>query len=314
MHLFSNILGVFAFDGQFKVVDKILFKDIADYKNKNEFIDKLKDRHKNIREPNEEELKKILLFFKSNEFFGIFYEKNLQLTKDGIKNSVNKDTLVIQAINSAGELDKSINLLAKRLREWYGFYNPESSVSIQSHERFVEEALEKGKNELLKELKISLDDSIGADLEQEDIEPIRSLAHQIYDMYQLRKGMLDYISALLDSLCPNTKAVCGVVIAAKLIKHAGSLKRLSEMPASTIQVLGAENALFRHLRTGAKPPRHGIIANHPLIARAPDKMHGRIARALADKISIASKVDYFQGKFIGDKLANELEEKFGRIK
>jgi nucleolar protein 56 len=83
------------------------------------------------------------------------------------------------------------------------------------------------------------------------------------------------------------------------------------MPASTIQILGAEKALFRHMKTGAKPPRHGIIISHPLIARAPDKMHGKIARALADKLSIASKVDYFKGNFIGDKLKKSLEEKFG---
>ena len=85
------------------------------------------------------------------------------------------------------------------------------------------------------------------------------------------------------------------------------------MPASTIQILGAETALFRHMKTGAKPPRHGLIVNHPLIAKAPDRMHGKIARALADKISIASKVDYFQGQFIGDKLKKELEEKVENI-
>lgn len=81
-------------------------------------------------------------------------------------------------------------------------------------------------------------------------------------------------------------------------------------PASTIQVLGAEKALFRHMKTGAKPPRHGVIVQHPLLSGAPQKMHGKIARALADKISIAVKVDYFKGKFIGDKLRKGLEEKF----
>ena len=86
------------------------------------------------------------------------------------------------------------------------------------------------------------------------------------------------------------------------------------MPASTIQILGAEKALFRHMKTGAKPPRHGVIVAHPLISRAPDKMHGKIARTLADKISIAAKVDYFRGQFIGDKLRKELEVKFANSK
>ena len=114
----------------------------------------------------------------------------------------------------------------------------------------------------------------------------------------------------MDNFCPNIKAVCDVIVAAKLIEHAGSLKRLSMLPASTVQILGAEKALFRHMKTGSKPPRHGVIVNHLLIAKAPDRMHGKIARTLADKISIAAKVDYFQGKFIGDILRKEIEDKF----
>ena len=182
---------------------------------------------------------------------------------------------------------------------------------MQDHEKFVMEILKKDKDELLKEIKVSHEDSMGADLGQENLEPIKSLAHQIYDLYQLRKLQEGYISTLMDGLCPNIKTVCGALLAAKLIEHAGSLKRLSEMPASTVQILGAEKALFRHMRTGAKPPRHGIIINHPLISKAPEKMHGKVARSLADKIAIAAKVDYFQGKFIGDKLKEELEKKFG---
>ena len=153
---------------------------------------------------------------------------------------------------------------------------------------------------------------MGDDLKKEDLGPIRSFTHQIYDLCQLRKAQMDYVSALMDRICPNTKAVCDVLTGARLIERAGSLKRLSEMPASTIQILGAEKALFRHMKTGSRPPRHGVIIHHPLIAKAPEGMHGRIARALADKISIASKIDYFQGKFIGDRLRKELEEKFAK--
>ncbi|MBS3114356.1 C/D box methylation guide ribonucleoprotein complex aNOP56 subunit [Candidatus Woesearchaeota archaeon] len=310
MYLFSNILGVFAFDEKFDIADKMLFNSLEDYKDREKFIEQMKNKHKTFKEPDEESLKKILLYFKSNNLFNNFYAQNLQLTKYDIKNSVNNNTLIAQAINSVEELDKAINLLVKRLREWYGLYNPEFSIATESHERFVEEILEKEKAELLKGIQVKLNDSIGADLEHEDLEPIRSFTSQIHNLYLLRKAQIDYISILMDELCPNTKAVCGVLVGAKLIEHAGSLKKLSEMPASTIQILGAEKALFRHMKTGAKPPRHGIIVHHPLIAKAPDRMHGKIARTLADKIAIASKVDYFQGQFIGDKLKKELEDKF----
>lgn len=310
MYLFLNIVGAFVFDDKFNVVDEVLFDNIEDYKHKEKLIEKIKNKHTNLRVPSEEELKKILSYFKNNKFFNDFYNKNLQLTKSAVKNSVNDDLLLIQAINSIDELDKAANLLVKRLREWYELYNPEFSRIMENHEKFVEEILNKEKKELLAEMKIAPEDSIGADLEQEDLEQIRNLTHQIFDLYQLRKLQENYISTLMDEFCTNIKAVCGAIIGAKLIEHAGSLKRLSEMPASTVQILGAEKALFRHMKTGAKSPKHGIIISHPLIAKAPDKLHGKIARALADKISIAAKIDYFQGKFIGDKLREELEKKF----
>ncbi|MBI2653092.1 hypothetical protein HYX00_06505 [Candidatus Woesearchaeota archaeon] len=312
MHIFSNILGVFVFDDKFKVVDEILFKNLEDNQKKDAIIQQIQNKYKNLKEMDEEALKKILIYFKSKKFFGDFQNKNLELTKSDLKNSVSADILLIHAVNSVNELDKAINILVKRLREWYELYNPEFSISIANHEEFVKEILEKEKSELLRELKIDADDSIGADLKQEDLEPIRSLTHQIYNLYELRENHMEYISTLMEELCPNTKAICGAYIGAKLIEHAGSLKRLSEMPASTIQILGAEKALFRHMKTGAKPPRHGIIVNHPLIAKAPNSMHGKIARALADKIAIAAKIDYFQGHFIGDKLRKDLEEKFGK--
>ena len=312
MYLFSNILGVFVFDENFEAVDKLPFKNPEDYQNKDKSIEIMKNKYKTINEPDEESFKKILLHFKKNTFFSDFYIKNLQITKSDVKNSVTEDTLIIQSIKLIDDLEKVINLLAKRLREWYELYNPEFSMATESHESFVEEILEKEKPELLGKIQVKPEESLGADLGQDDLEPIRAFTSQVHDLYQLRKSQIDYISTLMDELCPNIKAVCGVLTGAKLIEHAGSLKRLSEMPASTVQILGAEKALFRHMKTGAKPPRHGIIVHHPLIAKAPEKLHGRIARALADKISIASKVDYFQGKFIGDKLKEELDKKFSK--
>ena len=313
MYIFSNMLGIFVFDEKAGIAEEILFNDLEDCKNKEKYAEELKAKYKTSTEPGEKLLKNILLHFKNKKFFSDFYYKNLQLTRIDTKNSVNDDTLLIQAVKSVEELGKAANILVKRLREWYELYNPETSRAIESHEKFVEEILEKEKSELLKELKVSPSDSIGCELEQENLEPIRSLAHQLYDLYQLRKAQSNYISMLMDELCPNIKAVCDASVGAKLIEHAGSLKRLSQMPASTIQILGAEKALFRHMKTGAKSPKHGVIISHPLIARAPAKMHGKIARALADKISIAAKVDYFQGNFIGNKLRKRLEEKFGEL-
>src|SRR3989344_1208906 len=176
MYLFSNVLGVFVFDGNFNVVDEILFKTAEDCKNKEELVEKIKNKHKNAKEPDEVALRKILLYFKKTEFFSDFHAKNLQLAKSDVKKSVHEDTLIIQAIDSIGELDKAANILVKRLREWYDLYNPEFSRATESHEEFVEEIIGNEKSELLKKINIDEKNSIGAELSPEDIEPIKSLA------------------------------------------------------------------------------------------------------------------------------------------
>lgn len=311
MHIFSNILGVFVFDEKFNAVEEVLFSNPEEFKNRENIIAELKNKRNGLKEPDEDALKRILLYFKDKKYFSDFYSKNLQLSILGVKNSATKDILIIQAINSAEDTGRTANFLAKRLREWYELHNPEFSLATENNEKFAHEILEKGKKDLLDGIGIRIDDSIGADLNKEDMEPIMGLARQICSLFQLREIQLSYVSALMEEICPNIKAVCGVLTGAKLIEHAGSLKRLSEMPASTIQILGAEKALFRHIKTGAKPPRHGLIASHPLVAQTPERMRGKTARALSDKMSIASKVDYFHGQFIGDTLKEGLEKKFG---
>jgi len=263
-----------------------------------------------LKEPEEKDIIKVLSFFKKNKFFPEFYKKNIRITRKSIKESVKNDLLIIQAIKNIEDIDKVSSILVKDLREWYEIYNPEFSKSIGNNEKFSEFVIKKDKKELLKEIKIKEKDSMGADLNAEDLDAIKGLAKMLNGLYCFRKKQQEYLEKLMKKECPNMTEIADVLIGAKLIEHAGSLKRLSEFPASTIQLLGAEKALFRHMRTGAKCPRHGLIINHPLISNALNKERGKRARALADKISIAAKVDYFKGKFIGDKLKKEIEERF----
>jgi nucleolar protein 56 len=309
MRIFSNIIGAFAFDSS-GIKDEVLFSSIEGYQNREEAVNSLKSRHPDAKELDEKELKQVLSFLADKKYFQNFYLQNHQLTRTQVKNSVKDDTLVIQAINSIDETDKAINLLSKRLREWYELYNPEFSKHEQNHEQFVAEILKNSKQSLLEKINFHQRDSMGADLSETNAEAIMGLAEKINSLFQLRKSTVDYISTIMDSLCPNIKTVCTPLVAARLLEHAGSLKRLSELPSSTIQILGAETALFRHMKTGARPPRHGVIVHHPLIAKATEKMHGKVARSLSDKITIAAKIDYFKGQFRGDKLLKDLEAKF----
>ncbi|RMF54866.1 hypothetical protein D6745_03835 [Candidatus Woesearchaeota archaeon] len=294
--VFTNVLGTFVFDSKFNLIER--FKSEEDAKRKFPKAEEPKD------------FLPVLLYFKKPEFFDEFYKKNIDLTKKDIKSSVKKDWLIIQAINLIEDLERAINMLAGRLRDWYSLYNPEFAASIKDHEKFAELISTKTKDELLDE--IGVKKSMGADFSKKDFSAVLSLAKEIKNMFALKRSQQDYLESLMKEACPNILAVAGALIGAKLVSMAGSLKNLAEMHASKIQLLGAEKALFRHMRTGAKCPRHGIIIQHPLIAAAKQSEHGKRARALADKLSIAAKVDYFKGEFIGDSLKRQLEKRFGR--
>jgi len=309
--IFSNILGSFVFSQNYKIIDGLLYKNIEQFKDKKKYEEKLMQKHKNLVVPNDKHLYNILLFFNNKKYFSELYKKNLELTKNSIKESVKNDSLIIQTISCIEEVDKTLNRLTKRLREWYSLYNPEISNKVKEHDKFVNLIVKKSKTQLLKDLNVNEKDALGADLKNKDVSVILLLATQINNFYKLRAHYESYLKELEKETCPNLATVCGVTIAAKLVEHAGSMKRLAEMPASTIQVLGAEKALFRHIRNKRNlPPKYGIIHEHPLIQKSKAKMHGKVARTIADKASIAVKIDYFKGKFIGDKLKKEIIEKF----
>lgn len=234
--------------------------------------------------------------------FEEYYTRNLEETKKKLRESVNFDDLIVQAINNIDEINRVANMLSKRIREWYELYNPEFSRKFEIHEEFVSKIVS-GKDTKEK-------NSMGAELGKEDMEPVLELAKEIDGLFALKKKQEDYLEKIMKKNCPNLTAVAGALIGARLISIAGDLKRLVEFPSSTVQLLGAEKALFRHMKTGARAPKHGIIHEHPLIMKVKREVKGKAARALADKIALAAKVDYFKGEFIGDKLRKEVEERF----
>ena len=309
-YIFTNLIGCFVFDEQVKSVDKVVFNDVNDYYSREKHEQKLAEKHK-AEKAEGKVLLNILESFNDKKYFNEFQRRNILITKKHIRESVKQDQMIIQAVHLINEIDKAVNILSKKLRDWYEIYNPEFSNKIADHERFSEIVIVKNKKDLLKELGIKEDEAMGGEIEKEDLEMIKDLAKQTNDIYKLRKQTEEYIDKKMDKVAPNIKAIAGSLIGAKLIDLAGSLERLMKFPASTLQLLGAEKALFRHMRNKKiKPPKYGILHEHPLIQKMKLKDHGRAARALADKISIASKVDFFKGDFIGDKLKNEIEKRF----
>ena len=240
-----------------------------------------------------------------------------------------RDQLAAQAIRATDDIDKTINLFVARLREWYSVHYPELDDLVEDHEKYVRIVSQLGSRDnitvdnLVKlgfnkgdaaKIAETAKKSIGADLSDFDIDAIQTLARITYDLYQLRNNLAGYIASVMKEVAPNVTALVGALLGARLISLAGSLDRLARMPASTIQVLGAEKALFRSLRTGGRPPKHGIIFQYPDIHKSPRWQRGKVARALASKLAIAAKIDAFTGRYVGDRLNEELGKRVEEIK
>jgi nucleolar protein 56 len=234
----------------------------------------------------------------------------IDLTKKQLGEAVTIDILLIQALASADELTISLNTLSKRLREWYGYILPELEHKISDHETISKLISTKTYDELLAEF--APKDTMGIKLEQDDLDAVIGLAKQLCLLYKEKEILLDYLESKLKEFMPNTHAMLGTTISARLLASAGSLKSLSRSASSTIQLYGAEKALFRHLKTGARSPKYGHIFSHQLIQSADRKSAGKVARALADKTSICVKLDYFKGEFLADKYLKQLQERFGK--
>lgn len=311
-YVYSNIIGSFILDEDFRIIAKELFKSAKDYQDKEKSEKKLLKKYPKAKNVPKEELGAVLELFKDKAYYEKFYQNNLLLTKLAVRGSVSTDNLILQTISNINDLDKTTNILAKRLRDWYSLTFPELEKTLQDHEKFAELVATKSRKELLKELKLKDEELMGTELNKVDLEEIKLLAKNVHELYQLRKKHEVYLKTLMEEHCPNLLELTGVTIGAKLFEHAKSLKRLALLPSSTIQLLGAEKALFRHIKTGSKSPKYGVLFTHPLVQKVRPKQKGMVARTLASKISIAVRVDFFKGKAVGKKLREELEKKFGR--
>lgn len=273
--------------------------------------------------------------FANNEYEAIqaLREFAINLSSSRVKEvSEHLDLHIIQSINALDELDKIINTMSARMREWYGLHFPELDNLVQSIVLYAEIVSKAGLRENIteeilqstgsrdKKIDVILDAakrSKGGDLTSENLVIIKHLADQIIAQSDLRKLLADHIELAMETMAPNVKEMLTATVGARIIAKAGSLARLATLPASTIQVLGAEKALFRALKTGARPPKHGLLFQHPLIHSAPKWQRGKIARAVASKVTIAARIDYYRhngkDKTIHDKLnvrINEIREKY----
>ena len=304
-YVFTNIIGTFVLDDNLKIIDSIEFKKIDEFYDKDKFEQKLVKKH-NAQPLPENKLYEVLTLFKDSKYFTKFKEFNLLLSKKLLKESVTEDQLIIQAIANIQELDKTINLLTKRLREWYSLYYPELAENMTHHQKFVELVATKSREDLLKEVKLV---TMGADLDKVHVTQMKILAENVLELFNLQNKHKEYLKNVMKEYCPNILELAGTTIGAKLLELAKGLRRMALLPASTVQLLGAEKALFRHIKTGSRSPKYGVIFHHPLVQNADRNDRGKAARILADKLVLCARLDFFKGEFKAGEYKNELEDK-----
>jgi len=217
------------------------------------------------------------------EYDRLLRETAISLARKKLEMLSNSEADALQMMAALDDLNSTVNLLDERLYEW---------SRLHSERRLRGEPL--------------------AVLLQ-DQEGIGVLARAVQSLRRSRDALQTDLEQTMDQVSPNLSAMAGPILAARLISRAGGLKRLSEMPASTIQLMGAEKSLFKHLKGRAPSPKHGLIYRHPAVAAAPRSMKGKVSRALAGKLAIAARVDYHSGVLMPG-LKESMEKRFSDLK
>ncbi|KAK6780955.1 hypothetical protein RDI58_023139 [Solanum bulbocastanum] len=215
------------------------------------------------------------------------------------------DTMIVQAISLLDDLDKELNTYAMRVREWYGWHFPELAKIVQDNILYAKAVKLMGDrtnaakldfSEILPEeveaaLKEASMISMGTEVSDLDLENIKDLCTQVLSFSEYRAQLYDYLKSRMNTIAPNLTALVGELVGARLIAHGGSLMNLAKQPGSTVQILGAEKALFRALKTKHATPKYGLIYHASLIGQAAPKHKGKISRSLAAKTALAIRYD-----------------------
>ena len=228
------------------------------------------------------------------------------LSRHKLKFSPDKvDTMIVQAIALLDDLDKELNTYAMRVKEWYGWHFPEMGRIVNDNLAYARVILKMGMRsntsnadladilpeEIEAAVKSAAEVSMGTEITSEDLDNIQALAGQVISFTEYRSQLSTYLSNRMSAIAPNLTALVGDLVGARLIAHAGSLMNLAKSPASTIQILGAEKALFRALKTKHDTPKYGLLYHASLIGQATGKNKGKVARMLATKTALGLRVD-----------------------
>ncbi len=226
-----------------------------------------------------------------SEYDNMLHELNIGLARKQVARAVAADTRIIAAVEAIDDIDETANILAERLKEWYILNSNEINLKGEELARHI----------------------TGLKGLDPETRTMQSLAEALLGLYSTRLLAEEYLKENMPVIAPNLTSIAGHILGARLLSITGSLERLASMSSSTVQVIGAGNALFKHLKGKAPSPKHGVIFRHPFVNTAPKKIRGKIARAVASKISLAARYDYYSGE-LKESLKEELYNKVQGIK
>ena len=245
--------------------------------------------------------------FLDPEAFGygrdLLHDAMVLLAKVRMRKAVGPEDHLRQAVGALDEIQEQENAIVERLREWYGLHFPELAPMVDAG-TYIDLVALHGRRE---RMPIAPAESVGAELGDREEQELKSFAGLAKHVAGERKLVEAYVERSVRELAPNVSELTGPIIAARLVTLAGSVEDLARAPAGTVQLLGAERALFRHLRTGSRPPKHGVLFQHPLVHRAPTWQRGAIARALAGRIAMAARADAYTKRRIAPDLLRSLD-------
>ena len=227
-------------------------------------------------------------------------------SKKSLIGIIGRDKLIIQATAALDDVSRTANGFLMRLAEWFGLHYPELKLS---HEKLVDAVQQYGRRENFPGFK----ESAGVAMAEHDAATLREFATAAAHMLAQKKHLERYVREAMREIAPNFSSLIDELLAARLLAHAGSLERLAKMSASSIQLAGAEKALFRHLRQKGKAPKFGLIFVSDWIQSAPEAQRGKVARVLAAKLMMAARIDCYSGRNEAMRLRKELEEEIATL-
>jgi nucleolar protein 56 len=235
------------------------------------------------------------------EYDALFYEVNIEYARRQVNAALSDEHILIQITEALDDLDIIANALTERLKELYDLNFPELKLKGEPLVNFISRYGTRQAPDIWGVLDETIlcnaEKSRGIGLPESIADTIQDMAANIAGLFDDRNRLSQYIEIYVNRTYPNLSEIAGAHIGARLIKIAGSSKKLAGMPSGTVQVLGAEKALFKHLKGSAPSPKHGVIFQHPLIKNSPWWIRGKIARILASHISIAVRIDYYSGDY-----------------